>query len=107
MKLSQEVFMKLIAALALVGLLVVTAFSIFVWAASSGWNDLATVATAIVFMLISIGQGAFSFVWFKSVRADHEYVVSKECEDTNKNELTEGKLVIIAENEPLEVENVA
>jgi membrane protein YdbS with pleckstrin-like domain len=89
MALPRVTLLKLISALTVVILLFAAAFGIFIWAATSDWEDVAATATAIVFVIFSVFQGIFTYVWYKGSRHEEVYAVGRVKEEGAASELEE------------------
>ena len=64
----------------LVGVLAVTALTIFVWIANTGWADHTGIVTAVIFVVLTGVQSLVGFIWWKTTRNLPKSVDSPETD---------------------------
>ena len=69
----------------LVAVLAVTALTIFVWIANTGWADHTGIVTAVIFVVLTGAQSVVGFVWWKSAARN----LPKSVDSPETDRLTE------------------
>ena len=64
MLIGYEFYLSLqIAAISMIFVLATSGLSVFIWMAKESWEDLVGVSIGIVFLLLAVGQVAFTMFW--------------------------------------------